>query len=81
MTLPLRPAELAAVGVTQGPGLVGALVVGVAFAKGLPRALAVRSFASTTWRAHLYANLLAQPDLEPPFIFTLVSGGIPCLCM
>ena len=72
---PLMPGELAAVGVTQGPGLVGALVVGVAFAKGFAYAAARPLITVNHLEGHLYANLLANPDLEPPFIFTLVSGG------
>lgn len=72
---PIAPGELAAVGVTQGPGLVGALVVGVAFAKGFAYAAGKPLVAVNHLEGHLYANLLTTPDLEPPFIFTLVSGG------
>ena len=72
---PVAPSELAAVGVTQGPGLVGALVVGVAFAKGFAYAAGKPLVAVNHLEGHLYANLLTTPDLEPPFIFTLVSGG------
>ena len=72
---PIAPSELAAVGVTQGPGLVGALVVGVAFAKGFAFAAGKPLICVNHLEGHLYANLLAQPDLKPPFIFTLVSGG------
>lgn len=72
---PIAPSELAAVGVTQGPGLVGALVVGVAFAKGFAYAAGKPLVAVNHLEGHLYANLLTTPDLEPPFIFTLVSGG------
>ncbi len=71
----IAPTELAVVGVTQGPGLVGALVVGVAFAKGFAFAAGKPLICVNHLEGHLYANLLAQPDLEPPFIFTLVSGG------
>lgn len=71
----LSPRELAAVGVTQGPGLVGALVVGVAFAKGLAFAAGRPLVCVNHLEGHLFANLLADPDLNPPFIFTLVSGG------
>ena len=71
----LMPDEVAAVAVTQGPGLVGALVVGVAFAKGFAYAAAKPLICVNHLEGHLYANLLAQPDLKPPFIFTLVSGG------
>lgn len=71
----LSPKELAAVGVTQGPGLVGALVVGVAFAKGFAYAAGKPLICVNHLEGHLYANLLTTPDLRPPFIFTLVSGG------
>lgn len=71
----VRPGELAAVAVTQGPGLVGALVVGVAFAKGFAFAAGKPLICVNHLEGHLYANLLSTPDLEPPFIFTLVSGG------
>lgn len=71
----IAPSELAAMGVTQGPGLVGALVVGVAFAKGFAYAAGKPLVCVNHLEGHLFANLLAQPDLKPPFIFTLVSGG------
>ncbi len=71
----IAPAELAAVGVTQGPGLVGALVVGVAFAKGFAFAAGKPLICVNHLEGHLFANKLTTPDLEPPFIFTLVSGG------
>ena len=71
----VMPSELAAVGVTQGPGLVGALVVGVAFAKGLAAAADKPLICVNHLEGHLFANKLTTPDLEPPFIFTLVSGG------
>lgn len=72
---PLSPGELTAVGVTRGPGLVGALVVGVAFAKGFAYAANKPLICVNHLEGHLFANLLAQPNLKPPFIFTLVSGG------
>lgn len=72
---PIAPSELAAVGVTYGPGLVGALVVGVAFAKGFAAAAGLPLIAVNHLEGHLFANKLTTPDLEPPFIFTLVSGG------
>ncbi|MDY2777550.1 MAG: tRNA (adenosine(37)-N6)-threonylcarbamoyltransferase complex transferase subunit TsaD [Collinsella sp.] len=72
---PISPRELSAIGVTQGPGLVGALVVGVAFAKGLAYAAGKPLIAVNHLEGHLFANKLTTPDLEPPFIFTLVSGG------
>lgn len=71
----LAPSDLAAVGVTAGPGLVGALVVGVAFAKGLCGATGLQLIAVNHLEGHLLANLFATPDLEPPFVASLVSGG------
>ena len=72
---PLLPGELAAVAVTQGPGLVGALVVGVAFSKGLAWAANKPLVCVNHLEGHLYANLFETPDLEPPFVASLLSGG------
>ncbi len=71
----LAPSDLAAVGVTSGPGLVGALVVGVAFAKGLAVAADLPLIAVHHLEGHLMANLFETPDLKPPFVASLVSGG------
>ena len=71
----LAPNDLAAVGVTAGPGLVGALVVGVAFAKGLCGAAGLPLIPVNHLEGHLLANLFQTPDLEPPFVASLVSGG------
>ncbi|MBM7000743.1 tRNA (adenosine(37)-N6)-threonylcarbamoyltransferase complex transferase subunit TsaD [bacterium] len=71
----LVPADLAAVAVTQGPGLVGALVVGVAFAKGLAYAADRPLICVNHLEGHLYANLFETPDLTPPFVASLLSGG------
>ena len=71
----LTPADLAAVGVTAGPGLVGALVVGVAFAKGLCAATGLPLVPVHHLEGHLLANLFETPDLQPPFVASLVSGG------
>ena len=71
----LVPADLAAVGVTQGPGLVGALVVGIAFAKGLASAADLPLIGVNHLEGHLFANLFETPDLRPPFVASLVSGG------
>ena len=71
----LAPSDLAAVGVTAGPGLVGALVVGVAFAKGLCAAAGLPLVPVHHLEGHLLANLFETPDLEPPFVASLVSGG------
>lgn len=71
----LMPGDLAAVGVTAGPGLVGALVVGVAFAKGLCAATGLPLVPVHHLEGHLMANLFETPDLQPPFVASLVSGG------
>lgn len=71
----LAPSDLAAVGVTAGPGLVGALVVGVAFAKGLCAASNLPLIPVHHLEGHLIANLFETPDLKPPFVASLVSGG------
>ena len=71
----LTPDDLAAVGCTAGPGLVGALVVGVAFAKGLCAAADLPLIAVHHLEGHLMANLFETPDLEPPFVASIVSGG------
>ena len=71
----LVPSDLAAVGVTAGPGLVGALVVGVAFAKGLCAATGLPLVPVHHLEGHLMANLFETPDLQPPFVASLVSGG------
>ena len=71
----LVPADLAAVGVTQGPGLVGALVVGIAFAKGLAAGSDLPLIGVDHLEGHLFANLFETPDLRPPFVASLVSGG------
>ena len=71
----LAPSDLAAIGVTSGPGLVGALVVGVAFAKGLAVAADLPLIAVHHLEGHLMANLFETPGLKPPFVASLVSGG------
>lgn len=67
--------DLAAVSVTYAPGLVGALVVGLAFAKGLAWAADKPLIGVNHLEGHLYANKLACPDIEPPMVVSLVSGG------
>ncbi len=71
----LTASELSAVAVTQGPGLVGALVVGIAFAKGLAAAAGLKLVGVNHLEGHLFANLVVNPELTPPFVASLVSGG------
>ena len=64
-----------AVGATVGPGLVGALLVGLSAAKALALVWDVPFVAVNHLEAHLYAALLEDPDLELPIVVLLVSGG------
>jgi len=68
-------ADLSGVAVTVGPGLIGALLVGVASAKAYAYAQQIPLLAVHHLEAHLCANYLAYPDLRPPFITLIVSGG------
>ena len=68
-------ADIGAVAATVGPGLVGALLVGVSAAKALALVWEVPFVAVNHLEAHLYAALLEEPDLELPLVFLLVSGG------
>ena len=68
-------ADLDAVSVTYAPGLVGALVVGVAFAKGAAWGADKPFIGVNHLEGHLYANKIGAPDLKPPMVASLVSGG------
>lgn len=68
-------ADLDGVGVTYAPGLVGALVVGVAFAKGAAWAADKPLVGVNHLEGHLYANKIGAPDFAPPAVVSLVSGG------
>ena len=67
--------DIDAVAVTYAPGLIGALLVGVNFAKSVAMALDVPLIPVHHIRGHIAANYLAFPDLEPPFLALAVSGG------
>ncbi|MBC7325713.1 MAG: tRNA (adenosine(37)-N6)-threonylcarbamoyltransferase complex transferase subunit TsaD, partial [Moorella sp. (in: Bacteria)] len=71
----LRFADLDAVGVTYGPGLAGALLVGVAAAKAISFALNIPLVAVNHLEGHIYANFLAAPALCFPLVCLIVSGG------
>ncbi|MFZ9929837.1 MAG: tRNA (adenosine(37)-N6)-threonylcarbamoyltransferase complex transferase subunit TsaD [Ilumatobacteraceae bacterium] len=64
-----------AVAATHGPGLIGALLVGVSAAKSLALTWDVPYIGVNHLEAHLYAGLLEKPDLEMPLVVLLVSGG------
>lgn len=67
--------QLDAVAVTYAPGLIGAVLVGVNFAKAAALALHLPLIPVHHIRGHIAANYLAYPDLEPPFLCLVVSGG------
>ena len=67
--------DLDGIGVTQGPGLAGALITGVCFAKGLSQSLNIPILGINHLEAHIYANFLADPTLVYPLVCLLVSGG------
>ena len=67
--------DLDAIAVTQGPGLAGALLTGVSFAKGLSIGLNISLIPINHLEAHIFANFLANPNLSYPFICLLISGG------
>ena len=63
------------IGVTYGPGLIGALLVGVAYAKSLAYALNIPIVPTHHIAGHIAANYLTYPELKPPFMALVVSGG------
>ena len=63
------------IGVTHGPGLIGALVIGVAAAKGYSLAKNIPLIGVNHMYGHVCSNLITYPDLEPPFLCLVVSGG------
>lgn len=67
--------DLDAVAVTHAPGLIGALLVGVNFAKGLSLVTGLPLVPVHHLRSHIAANYLAHPDLKPPFLCLVASGG------
>ena len=67
--------DLDYIGVTYGPGLVGALLVGVSFAKALAYSLDIPIVPVHHIEGHIAANYLSNEDLKPPFLALVVSGG------
>ncbi|MFL3014075.1 MAG: tRNA (adenosine(37)-N6)-threonylcarbamoyltransferase complex transferase subunit TsaD [Candidatus Neomarinimicrobiota bacterium] len=71
----VRIKEIEGIAVTNGPGLAGALLTGVSFAKGLALGLGIKIISINHLEAHMIANLLDSNDIEFPFLCLLVSGG------
>jgi N6-L-threonylcarbamoyladenine synthase len=68
-------ADIDAVGVTYGPGLVGALLVGMQYAKSLAYAIGRPLIGVNHIEGHISANFIEHKELEPPFVCLVVSGG------
>ena len=77
----LSPEDIDAIALTQGPGLPGALVIGLAFAKGLALSLDRPLVPVDHLAAHLYAAEMTDETLQPPYIGLVVSGGHTLLCV
>ena len=75
------PRRLDAVAVTTGPGLAGALLVGVAAAKGVALAAGLPLVGVNHVAAHAYANVIDYPDFAPPAVVLVVSGGHTVLAL
>ncbi len=71
----IKKEEIDAVAVSYAPGLIGAVLVGVNFAKSCALALGVPLIPVHHIRGHIAANYLAYPELEPPFLCLAISGG------
>lgn len=71
----VKAEELDAIGVTYGAGLLGALLVGESYAKALAYALDKPLYAVNHIRGHIAVNYIASPELEPPFVCLIASGG------
>ncbi len=67
--------EIDAIGVTRAPGLIGALFVGVAFAKGLSYVLKIPAIPVNHLAAHVISAEMNQPELKPPYAALVISGG------
>ena len=67
--------EIDAVAVSVNPGLIGALLVGVSFAKGFAYGFKKPLIAVNHMLGHIYANKIDYPELEPPYLALVISGG------
>lgn len=67
--------KIEGVAVTYGPGLVGSLLIGLSFAKALSFSLKIPLIGINHIEGHIFANFLEHPDISPPFICLVISGG------
>ena len=67
--------DIDAIAVTYAPGLIGALLVGVNFAKGLSMATGIPLIPTHHLRSHIASNYISNQELKPPFLCLVVSGG------
>lgn len=74
-TANIKAEEIDHIAVTYGPGLVGALLVGLSYAKALAFTLGIPLVGVNHMQGHINANYIEYKDLEPPFITLVVSGG------
>lgn len=73
--------DMDAIAVTYAPGLIGALLVGVNYAKGLSLSSGIPIVPVHHLRSHIASNYITHGNLEPPFMCLVVSGGNTMLCM
>jgi len=71
----LKKEEIEGVAVTYGPGLAGSLLVGLSAAKGIALSLNLPFVGINHLEGHIWANRLIDPDLNPPFVVLIASGG------
>jgi N6-L-threonylcarbamoyladenine synthase len=67
--------DIQLIAATYGPGLIGSLLVGLSFAKGLALAGEIPFIGVNHIEGHIYANILGHPDIKPPLLCLTVSGG------
>lgn len=74
-TAGIKASDIDAIAVTQGPGLIGALLVGVSFAKAFAYSLGIPLIGVNHLEGHLFSIFLEKKDVEMPFVALIVSGG------
>jgi N6-L-threonylcarbamoyladenine synthase len=72
---PVSPGTIDGIAVTYGPGLIGSLLVGLSFAKGLAYGWQLPLIGINHLEGHIFASLLSDNSIQPPFICLIVSGG------